>query len=91
MSPAGASLPIVLVPVGTDEDALRQLEGEYQDFVEQRNDVVRELLSDPYNADVTLLPESDSARYKVRMMTAVMNRLKPTITWLGGTDCVPSA
>jgi hypothetical protein len=57
------------------EDYLRQLQGEYEEFVVQRNDVVHELLSDPYNADVTLLPESDSARYKVRMMAAVMKQM----------------
>ncbi len=54
---------------------LRQSVAEYQEFAEQNNDVVHELLSDPYNADVTLLPESDSARYKVRMMAAVMKEM----------------
>ena len=57
------------------EGYLRQSVAEYQEFVLQRNDVVHELLSDPYNADVTLLPGSDSARYKVRMMAAVMARM----------------
>ncbi len=55
---------------------LRQSINEYQEFILQRNDVVHELLSDPYNADLTLLPASESARYKVRMMAAVMERMK---------------
>lgn len=57
------------------ERYLAQVQEEYREFVERHDDVVRELLSDPYNADVSLLPGSDSARYKVRMMQAVMQRM----------------
>jgi hypothetical protein len=57
------------------ERYLAQLQAEHHEFVDDRNDVVHELLSDPYNADVMLLPDSDSARYKVRMMQAVMERM----------------
>jgi hypothetical protein len=71
-------------PAGPPSDAeraarieryLAQVQAEYREFVEQGDDVVHELLSDPYNADVTLLPDSDSARYKLRMMQAVMERM----------------
>ncbi|RIL06863.1 MAG: hypothetical protein DCC71_05190 [Proteobacteria bacterium] len=71
-------------PAGAPSDAeraakveryLAQVQAEYREFVEAGDDVVRELLSDPYNADVTLLPDSDSARYKLRMMQAVMERM----------------
>lgn len=60
------------------ERYLAQVQAEHREFVDDRNDVVHELLSDPYNADVMLLPDSDSARYKVRMMQAVMERMAAT-------------
>lgn len=55
-----------------------QMEAEYVQFVVQGDNVVRELLSDPYNADVSLTPESDSARYKVALMRAVLAQIGAT-------------
>lgn len=51
--------------------ALEQQLREYREYVDQDN-VVRELRSDPYSADISLLPESDSAELKLSMMRAVM-------------------
>lgn len=52
-----------------------QMVAEYRQFVVQGDNVVRELLSDPYNADVSLTPDSESARYKVAVMRQVLARM----------------
>lgn len=49
---------------------------EYEEYVVEGNDVVRELAWDTYDADVSLTPASDSARYKVRLMDAVIGRIQ---------------
>jgi hypothetical protein len=60
------------------EAALVQLVAEYREYVERGDDTVRELMSDPYNADVSLTPESDSARYRTRMLEAIVSRMRDT-------------
>ncbi|MDJ0868380.1 MAG: GDSL-type esterase/lipase family protein [Myxococcota bacterium] len=57
------------------ESFLEQNQREYEEHVVQGDDVVRELLSDPYNADLSLLPESDSARYKRTLMDQVVGAI----------------
>jgi hypothetical protein len=49
---------------------------EYQDFVENNDNVVRNLFRDGYDADVSMLPESASARYKVNLMEQVLLRIR---------------
>jgi len=49
---------------------------EYREYVVEGDDVVRELMRDPYNADVSLTPDSESARYKIQLMDAVLARIK---------------
>lgn len=58
------------------ESFLARSGAEYREYVIEGDDVVRELLSDPYNADVSLTPGSDSARYKIAMMDAVLAEMK---------------
>ncbi|MGH2898412.1 MAG: GDSL-type esterase/lipase family protein, partial [Solirubrobacteraceae bacterium] len=60
------------------EAALAQLQTEYRQYVVEGDNVVHELMSDPYNADVTLLPDSESARYRVAMMEQVIARMRTT-------------
>ena len=49
---------------------------EYDEYVVQGNDLVSELAWDTYDADVSLTPGSDSARYKIRLMDAVIGRIQ---------------
>ena len=60
------------------ESALAQLVAEYREYVIEGDDVVHELMSDPYNADVSLLPESESARYRVALMEQIVARMRST-------------
>lgn len=67
------------------EAFLAKSEAEYRAYVLEGDDVVRELLSDPYNADVSLTPASDSARYKIALMDAVVAEMKRLSDRLGIT------
>ena len=58
--------------------ALQQHLDEYQEFVVEGDGVVRELRSDPYSADISLLPGSPSANYKLAKMKAVIERINLT-------------
>ena len=49
---------------------------EYEEYVVEGDDVVHELAWDTYDADVSLTPNSDSARYKTRLMDAVIGRMQ---------------
>jgi hypothetical protein len=48
---------------------------EYNSYVLDGDNVVRNLLADEYDADVSLEPESASARYRVLLMDRVVNRI----------------
>jgi hypothetical protein len=52
---------------------------EYQSYVLDRDNVVRNLLDDEYDADVSLEPESASARYRMLLMDRVVNRIHDTV------------
>lgn len=60
------------------EESLRKLRDEYDEHIVRGSDEVRWLLGDPYDADVALLPRSDSARYKRRVMSGVLSLIKDT-------------
>ena len=49
---------------------------EYQEYVVQGDDVVRELAWDSYDADVSLTPKSDAARYQIELMDRVIGRMQ---------------
>lgn len=55
---------------------LRQSESEYQDYVLGGNNDVTNTHVDYYSADMSLLPDGESARYKSRMMQAVLSRIR---------------
>jgi lysophospholipase L1-like esterase len=57
-----------------DADLQQGIE-EYRQYITQGDDTVHDLYSDPYNADVSVAPSSDSARYKVAMMEQIMRRM----------------
>src|SRR5262245_60003148 len=61
----------------TDFDfLLAEAEREYRSFVVERDDVVTNTHIDYYSADVSLLPASASARYKVALTRAVLERIR---------------
>jgi hypothetical protein len=51
---------------------------EYEEYVVQGNNVVRELAWDSYDADVSLTPNCDASRYKIRLMEGVVARMRAT-------------
>jgi len=56
---------------------------EYENYVVRADNEVRNLLADEYDADVSLEPESASARYRVRLMARVIERLRQTAEGAG--------
>lgn len=55
---------------------LKEAEREYRSFIVERNDIVTNTHVDYYSADVSLTPRSESARYKIALMRAVMRRIR---------------
>lgn len=76
--------PNTKIPTGKEarrervEAALKQLVAEYREYVVDGDNVVHELLSDPYNADVSLSPSSDSARYRIELLEQIIARMRAT-------------
>ncbi len=62
---------------------LAKRKSEYEDFVMRGDNVVRNLLADEYDADVSLEPDSPSARYRVRLMDWVVERIQETTSRSG--------
>lgn len=63
-------------PAQRVQSALSQHQREFQEYVVDGDNTVRELRSDPYSADVALLPGSDSAQYKVELMHQILVEMK---------------
>ena len=67
---------------GEDEDSpyvewyLKGAEEEYTEFVLERNDVVRSLFQDYYDADVSIRPDAPSVQFKQRLMEVVLARVR---------------
>lgn len=57
------------------EDALAQHLAEYESYIAGEN-TVGAFGVDPYSADIALLPDSPSAAYKIRLMDAIVGRMK---------------
>jgi hypothetical protein len=51
---------------------------EYRQYVVEGDNAVHNLYWDPYNADVSLTPTSESARYEITMMEQIMRRMGET-------------
>ncbi len=62
---------------------LAEAEREYRSFVVERDDLVTNTHVDYYSADVSLTPDSASARYKVALMQAVLGRIRDTAARAG--------
>ncbi len=73
-----------IFPIGREarrdrvEANLAQARAEYRQYITDGDNVVRELYRDPYNADVSLSPESESARYKIALMEQIIARMRLT-------------
>ena len=65
-----------LTPRERMEFLLEQHVREYEEFVVRGDDVVRDLLWDSYDADVSLTPTSDAARYKIDLMDRLLARMQ---------------
>jgi lysophospholipase L1-like esterase len=70
-------------PVDPTAIRLANRTSEYEDFVVNGDNVVRNLLADQYDADVSLEPDSPSARYRVRLMDRVVERIRQTTSRSG--------
>lgn len=57
---------------------LAEAEREYRSFVVERDDLVTNTHVDYYSADISLTPDSASARYKVALMRAVLGLISET-------------
>src|SRR5208337_1600453 len=58
------------------EKALLDSREEYEDYIIKRDNSVRNLLEDHYDADVSLTPKSDSSRYKRILMDRVIEKMQ---------------
>ncbi|MEQ8483726.1 MAG: SGNH/GDSL hydrolase family protein [Pseudomonadales bacterium] len=58
--------------------ALNQHLREYKEYLLDGDDVVKEMRMDPYSADIAVMPESESAQYKVALMQSVMRGITAT-------------
>ena len=67
-----------LAPVDQIERDLEDSRREWHEYVVEGDRVVRTRMLGHYDADVSLEPESDSARFKVRLMEAVLGRIAAT-------------
>jgi hypothetical protein len=67
------------VPLDSMATLLGHRVAEYEEYVLRGDSVVRNLLDDEYDADVSLTPDSDSARYRVLLMERVIERIRTTI------------
>lgn len=77
---------VTVRPVTPMEQVARDLAlsiEEYREFVIEGNREVSHLLNDHYDADISLTPDSDSARYKVRFMEAMIERIDETARHYG--------
>lgn len=55
---------------------LRQARDEYSEYVLEHQPAVRQVWQDYYDADLAIHPEWDSSRYKVKLMRAVLERMR---------------
>lgn len=51
---------------------------EYTEYVVRGDNMVRNLLGDDYDIDLSIAPGTASARYKIQMMTGVIKRIRDT-------------
>ena len=75
-----AAPPPVLDRTGT---RLANRLAEYESYVVNGDNVVRNLIADEYDADVSLQPDSASARYRVRLMGQVVDRIRDLVEGVG--------
>jgi len=63
-------------PAQQTENRLQQHIREYREYIVDGDNTVRDLRTDPYSADIALLPDSPSARYKLELMDAIIDKLR---------------
>jgi SSS family transporter len=75
LSRDGPPTPPELLPPGGYAYLLQRRRREAALATSPGNDVVEHLLGDPYDADLSLEPDSESARYKAALMEGVLGRI----------------
>jgi GDSL-like Lipase/Acylhydrolase family len=76
--PPSPRAPRHLLPAGGFPFLLEKRRHEYEQYVRRGDNEVRHLLGDPYDADVSLQPHSESARYKTTLMEKVLLHVAET-------------
>ena len=74
--PSGARAAPAGHAAGSLDSLLEEARREYQSVVVDRDNVVTNTHADYYSADVSLLPDGPSARYKVSLMQATLQRIR---------------
>lgn len=72
----GADETFAFDPQQWIKDGLAQHQREYDEFVVQGDNTVGAFGVDPYSADVAFFPDSASAIYKIRMLDAIVARMR---------------
>src|SRR5262249_60004973 len=70
--PSAAREERSLLPAGGYLLLLEKRRREYEEYVREGDNEVKHLLGDPYDADVSLKPASESAVYKKALMEKVL-------------------
>ncbi len=65
-------LPPPTDPAQQTVNRMEQHIREYREYIVDGDNIVRDLRTDPYSADIALQPDSPSARYKLKLMDAVV-------------------
>ena len=79
------SLAGVAPPAPLDQTAvyLEHRRAEYESYVLGGDNIVRNFLADEYDADVSVQPDSPSARYRVLLMARVLERIRGLVDQSG--------
>lgn len=65
-----------IAPVDQTAVYLEHRRAEYENYVLGEDNIVRNFLADEYDADVSVQPDSPSARYRVLLMARVLERIR---------------
>jgi lysophospholipase L1-like esterase len=63
-------------PEGALDRQLANRTAEYEDYVLKGDNLVRNLLADEYDADVSVVPSAPSSTYRLQMMAGVLTRIR---------------
>ncbi len=79
----GATPPEAMTPRERMDFFLEQHRSEYREYVVEGDSVVREMHWDSYDADMSLTPASEEARYKIELMNRIVAEIGRTAQQAG--------